>query len=244
MEVGKGFPEIKREDTGILVKRDKFHNPDFYTYSELEEYGKQLVENFTKQTHFAYFGDLEAPPWGQLGFAGQHRDSDALDTSNHEVIRDSLMALDEEAFRVEGSSHWAVGWVDVIRVDTSNLEAVAAVASWRDALEDYPVADEEHFSNTEHEEDEAYYQYGGRDDAIKILEESGEFPELFDSDGDWIASERNEAALNDAFHRAMSYGDHTAIPEDYLPPEMAGSLADYDRYERVKYEEVQPPLDI
>lgn len=241
--------KIRKTEDGVYVTRDRFSGEEFYPTDELKAYGETLVENFTGQSHFAYFGDLEAPPWGQLGFAGQHRDSDALDRSNHEVIRDALLEARPDSFRVEGYSHFLVGWVDVIRIDTSDPQAVAAAKSWHDALENYPVADDEHFSQTEHEEDQEYYRYGGRDDAIEILKKSGEFPELFASkdhpdfeylEGDFLPQYND--ALNEAFHDAMAYGDHTAIPDDELPEAMRGALDAMRRWEHVKFEEVQPPL--
>jgi hypothetical protein len=208
----------EQHENGIMVYRDRFDDGDFYTFDKIRDAAEGFVANFTRQENFAYFGDLEAPPWGQLGFAGQHRDSDVLDRSNHEVIRDALTELSPDAFAVEGSSHWAVGWVDIIRIDTSDDVAVAAAMAWRDALENYPVADDERYSELEHDDDEQYYQYGGRDHAIEILRDSGEFETLFDRDEEFIPAW--EDALNMAFHYAMEYGDHTAIPEEDFLREM------------------------
>lgn len=102
---------------------------------------------------FAYYGDYtDFDQWANIGIGGQHRDSHRLDKSNHAVIVESFDERCPDGFIVESSSHWAVGWVEGIRVDTSNLYAVAVALYWQRQLEDYPVADDEHYSITEHEE--------------------------------------------------------------------------------------------
>jgi hypothetical protein len=88
-----------------------------------------------------------------------HRDSDFVDRSNYEVMTAMLdeLGADYEDHRF---SHWAVGWMDhlVVRVRTGNRlrkQLLREIASCYDALEDYPLLDEEHHSQMEwdaHEE--------------------------------------------------------------------------------------------
>jgi hypothetical protein len=231
------------EDNGIAIEKDRFStgiNGDFYLYEEIRDYADTLVENFTKQTNFAYFGDLESPPWGQLGFAGQHRDSDALDRSNHEVIRDALMEIRPDSFTVEGSSHWLVGWVDVIRVDTSDDVAVAAVMCWRDALENYPVADDEHFSNTEmNDADESWDSWGRLEFERWCVEHDDEYGAssdlpLIDSEG--VLTEAGEHIGHYAFTDA--HREDSSDYEYYL----SDAVTDWQMLQRIRFEEVQPPL--
>jgi len=66
-----------------------------------------------------YFGsitDLQDQGWVQT--FGRHRDSDHLDNSNFDTILESFQEKFElnEDYRVEGSSHWLVGWSDSMMV--------------------------------------------------------------------------------------------------------------------------------
>jgi len=66
-----------------------------------------------------YFGaqtQLVSEGWG--GTFGIHRDSDLLTLSNFETIRQLLNEKYEEYedWRIEGASHWAVGWMDTLMV--------------------------------------------------------------------------------------------------------------------------------
>lgn len=79
-----------------------------------------------------YFGaitDLVTQGWAQV--ASRHRDSDTLDISNWETMLTFYNEKYEvnEDFRVEGSSHWAVGWCDTLLVRA--LEC--SCEDWEDA---------------------------------------------------------------------------------------------------------------
>lgn len=110
-----------------------------------------------------------------------HRDSDTLARSNFEVIRTDLEDRFPEDVTVETFRDWAYGWTEhvLVRVERPGqgrelprvptdawLEAVA----WLDRLEDYPVADEEHWSALE-EEELLEYVTGELRDADGYLEE-------------------------------------------------------------------------
>jgi len=76
-----------------------------------------LKEALTPPDH--YWGaitDLVTQGWAQV--AGRHRDSDLLDISNWETMLTHYNENYEvnEDFRVEGSSHWLVGWSDCLLV--------------------------------------------------------------------------------------------------------------------------------
>lgn len=96
-------------------------------------------------------------PWFQpsgWGFTplGTHRDADTLTRSNWEVITKDLLARFPDAFDVVKTSHWAVGWFDHLAVDTSNDEAMEALAERVCSLAEYPIADESHLSDLEFNE--------------------------------------------------------------------------------------------
>ena len=87
-----------------------------------------------------------------MGPVGQHRDSGALDRSNFRVVLADLTTRFGDAVADVRFGHWAVGWVEEIIFDAGRADVVDAVQSWRDALADYPVADEVDFSDLEHDE--------------------------------------------------------------------------------------------
>lgn len=84
-----------------------------------------------------------------IGPVGQHRDSDALDRSNFEVVTEDLRERYPDDFDIVSFSHWAVGWVEEIVWNVANADLRAAVDIWRERLADYPVASDDHFSELE-----------------------------------------------------------------------------------------------
>jgi len=126
------------------------------------------LQSLIHPPNFAYYGDLhEDDGWGRA--FGSHRDSNALDRSNWEVITTNLLERFPEDFEIEGSSHWAVGWVVTLRVrvlvdptkgivHTNLTDAFRAVAEWKEALDTHCAADEEHWSELEYDEAITYLQ--------------------------------------------------------------------------------------
>jgi hypothetical protein len=98
--------------------------------------------------------DAREREWTAIGIGpvGIHRDSDALARSNMAVILADLQERFGERVDVARFGHWGVGWIEEIIHDAGHAETVAAVADWRERLEDYPVADEEHWSALELDE--------------------------------------------------------------------------------------------
>lgn len=97
---------------------------------------------------FAYWGDRT----GWLIVLGQHRDSDALERSNWEVISDDLMTRYPDDVAIERFSNWAVGWSESLLVRPGS-PALGAAKTWHDKLAQYPVADEDHYSMLEANEE-------------------------------------------------------------------------------------------
>lgn len=89
-----------------------------------------------------------------------HRDSEALDRSNWEVITEEILAIPDEGdpedeladAAIERMSHWAVGWIDYLVVRPHSTAEKRAI-EWKQKLDDYPVADEEHYSQIEWNEE-------------------------------------------------------------------------------------------
>lgn len=81
------------------------------------------------------------------------RDAEALEESNFTVIRADLEARFDESIELHHFGHWACGWYDRLYVRADDPLAILAVEEWHSALQDYPVADDEHYSSTEWEHD-------------------------------------------------------------------------------------------
>ena len=74
------------------------------------------------------------------------RDSDALAVSNHEVGLE-MLGGESECVKVQRASHWAVGWVDQIYVKRAIecQDTLTAAVDIVNALENYPVLNDEHY---------------------------------------------------------------------------------------------------
>ncbi len=143
---------------------------------------EEYIETCLKRPDsFIYYGDLENPPWGWT-HVSHHRDSDLLDESNWETISKDLLERFPDSFVIERSNHFLVGWCEQLRVNTEDLEAIDALLEWQESLDNYPVADDEDYSQHEHEAAlEAWDDYLAGDLCKELAEES---PELF-IDGEW-----------------------------------------------------------
>src|SRR5262245_45003542 len=82
---------------------------------------------------------------------GQHRDSNALDRSNFRAMLQALGGESDTVIVVR-EGHWAVGWVEWIAIHESDVEALREADKQMSRLENYPILDEEDFSNEEMEE--------------------------------------------------------------------------------------------
>ncbi len=96
-----------------------------------------------------YFGAVW-PGYYSSG-VGQSRDSDALERSNFVCM---LRALGGESDTVQviREHHWAVGWVEWIAIHEDDNPALKIADEIKGALSDYPVINEDHWSETEMEE--------------------------------------------------------------------------------------------
>lgn len=137
---------------------------------------------------FARF-DSEESLFVTSGFCGLavHRDSDALGRSNWRVISSDILAVDPDAY-VYPTGHWAVGWLDhlvipvLIDADRGVVLENLTDTFWRVflrnlALEDYPVASDEDFSEEEYGEllETLEQCYGfGADDSARVASELAE----------------------------------------------------------------------
>lgn len=99
---------------------------------------------------------------GYIYVLGMYRDAEIMTQSNFHVAHKMLQeihakqenqqAYDEDDLTIAAASHWAVGWVETILVRATNIELVREAAQICKAIEDYPVLDDEDFSEREWEE--------------------------------------------------------------------------------------------
>jgi hypothetical protein len=96
-----------------------------------------------------YFG--ECWPATYSAGVGQSRDSSALERSN---FRTMLAAIggESETVTVVRESHWACGWIEWIAIHQDDEKALEIADAQIALLEDYPILNEDDFSNEENEE--------------------------------------------------------------------------------------------
>lgn len=135
-----------------------------------EEIGKYAELALKKPEDFGYWGPEDTfVTWGFTGF-DKHDASSILEQSNFEIITKDLMDKFPDDFRIEGYRHWAVNHIDRLLcrilhdekngfVDSNITDAFRAAMEWQDDLRDYPVADESHFSEMEHQEFISTFDY-------------------------------------------------------------------------------------
>ncbi len=79
-----------------------------------------------------------------------HRDSGILDESNYQTVYEALK--DYPGFIDPNFRDWLVGWVQTIMIHESDTEGRDKAQELIDRLDDYPILDDEDFSNREWEE--------------------------------------------------------------------------------------------
>ena len=106
-------------------------------------------------------------------FFAKTRDSNTLDESNFDT---GLAALggESETVIVAREGHWAVGWIEVIYIHESNLEALKQADELLEALADYLVLDESDWSQRETEAVESFWQSLSVSERISYCSDAGE----------------------------------------------------------------------
>jgi hypothetical protein len=121
-------------------------------WNDVEAAAVALTGNFRRFTNFAYFGDKDAS-WAIV--YTHNRDSGLLDQSNAAAIAKALARFPDDVVEI-CHSHWAVGYVDgfELRVYATGGAITPAFATYCELqarLDDYPVLDEDDYSERERE---------------------------------------------------------------------------------------------
>ncbi len=90
---------------------------------------------------------------------GRHRDSSLLDNSNFEVFEKAMKEIgeadnwqhEEACWQIVRNGHWAVGWVEWIAIHKDAQAHIDKADELLARLADYPVLDEENYSNRQYE---------------------------------------------------------------------------------------------
>jgi hypothetical protein len=129
-------------------------------WSNVEAAAKQLAGNWRKLDSFAWSRgyDLEDRDRWCIWYTS-HRDARLLEQSNEKIITDRLRPFsegDDPDLVFESHSHWAVGYIKgfsvrVYRDDGSITPAFEEFCRLKEALDDYPILDDEDYTAREHE---------------------------------------------------------------------------------------------
>ena len=116
-------------------------------------------------------------------FFGRHRDSNALERANFDAALKAIggeQSQDDELpnlVQVARESHWAVGWIEWIAIHQSATEALRQADEIKARFADYPVVDEELFSEYEQTEASEIWKncYNPAERVEYIREHKGQF---------------------------------------------------------------------
>lgn len=128
-------------------------NSKVIDWSSVKEAAKLCANNHAKFDSFMW-ADRPKDPERYMIFYTSNRDSDLLTKSNEHVMQKELEGFN--SVRTESHSHWACGYADclvikVFKKDGSITKAFEKLCELQQRLEDYPVLDDEDFSDREYE---------------------------------------------------------------------------------------------
>lgn len=137
-------------------------------FNYLDNITRCAKDALEKPQDFGYWGnDSMFITWGFCGI-DKNRDSKILEQSNFEVITRSLMREFPNDFDIERYNHWAVGWVERLTVkvlkspgeitEENITEAFKKAMWWKDELNDYPCASEDHYEDLRYENELEFIQ--------------------------------------------------------------------------------------
>ena len=117
----------------------------------------QAIEKWQRPECFLVWAE-GAPYDGEwYVFLGRNRDSSTLDQSNFQRGLE-LIGGKSETVMIVRESHWGVGWVEWIAIHESDQAALAEADEILCALSEYPVVDDTHYSELEHEAIAEYWE--------------------------------------------------------------------------------------
>lgn len=101
------------------------------------------------------------------------RDSGPLDESNFASALE-LLGGESEDVQIHRFGHWGPGWFEIILINPEAKDKLAIAEEIESSLADYPVLNEEDFSNREWEQINQYWDSLTLRDKYQYCHESGE----------------------------------------------------------------------
>jgi hypothetical protein len=130
-------------------------------------YEPKHLKLWTMPQHYA--GEV----WpGYYVFLSQHRDSDSLTRSNFDCGLEAIGG-ESETVQVVREGHWAVGWVEWIAIHQDDEKALQIADEIKERLEDYPVVNEDHWSELEWNEAQDYWASMSIRERMELCERAG-----------------------------------------------------------------------
>lgn len=114
------------------------------------------------------FSNYSGPSMGDwVVVIGRNRDSDILAESNFQAALDQLGG-ESKHVQVHRFGHWGCGWIELILVSPTSVKYLKKAKAIKEQLDQYPVLDEEDYSEreTEYQSD---YANGVKDELAEAL---------------------------------------------------------------------------
>jgi acyl-CoA synthetase (AMP-forming)/AMP-acid ligase II len=127
----------------------------------------------SKWTHPSDYGGHS--PDGDYVIYGRNRDSSILENVNYREILEDLENIADSRCYDFRAGHWAVGWVEYIVVPNDSPDVVIlAAAEIVAALADYPVWNEESYSEAQYNAMHEYWEQCSIRERTEHCQESGD----------------------------------------------------------------------
>jgi len=114
----------------------------------------------------------EIPDKSLLVLLTRNRDSDLLSQSNWDTVLKHLGG-ESDSVQIIRHGHWACGWVEYMMIDSKDKDMLTKAQSVEDKLSDYPVFDENDFSNREYEAAASYWESESVAERVRIIQRYG-----------------------------------------------------------------------
>jgi len=113
-------------------------------------------------------------PIGDYVVYSRNRDSSILEDTNYNIILDTLKKIDTEVYDFR-AHHWACGWVEyIILPQNASLDAIIEAAQIISDLSDYPIIDDQAYSDAQYEVVCDYWDNMRIRERVEYCRDSGE----------------------------------------------------------------------
>jgi hypothetical protein len=128
----------------------------------------QTIKQYCLQPNFGAFSEVTDFGHWLIAPCGANRDMDALQESNWRTQL-ALCGGESDSVQIFRFGHWACGWVEILAFDPEDCVAITAAEEIERRLGDYPVLDENDFSELESEQLSQMWADFGANDCVRAL---------------------------------------------------------------------------